>query len=301
MKVVDPATLELFTDDHPTGALAQRYLLLGEDGTRENFMLSIAETVKRFTMARHRHNFDQFRFALAGDMSMGPDRALREGHLGYFPEGTSYGPQDDGAGPKALVLQFGGASGYGYMSPGQYRAGRAALRQVGRFEGPVFISEGADGVVKRTFSINAIWEEALGAKLLIPAPRYDKPIFINPDAFRFVPVEGAHGAFRKALGAFSEREVAAEMWLLRAGARLDLAGTAAIRLLFVLCGSGSAGGGALGRHFAVRSDPGETLSLAADSELKLLSFVLPPVSAEWEEPGLPSFEPVPNEAVPESV
>ena len=301
MKVVDPATLELFTDDHPTGALAQRYLLLGQDGTRENFMLSIAETVKRFTMVRHRHNFDQFRFALAGDMSMGADRALREGHLGYFPEGASYGPQDDAAGPKALVLQFGGASGYGYMSPGQYRAGRASLRQVGRFEGPVFIRETADGQVRKTFSINAIWEEALGAKLLIPAPRYDKPIFINPEAFRFVPVGGARGAFRKALGTFSEREVTAEMWLLRAGTRLDLPSTAAIRLHFVLSGSATAGGQPLARDFAIKGDPGETVSLEAKSELKLLSFVLPPVSAEWEEPTLPSFEPVPNEAVPESV
>jgi hypothetical protein len=175
------------------------------------------------------------------------------------------------------------------------------LRQVGRFEGPVFIRETADGAVKKTFSINAIWEEALGAKLLIPAPRYDKPIFINPNAFRFVPVEGARGVLRKALGTFSEREVAAEMWLLHGGAQIDLRGAAAIRLLFVLSGSGSAGDEALGNHFAIRADPGETLSLAATSELKLLSFVLPPVSAEWEEPLLPSFEPVPNEAVPESV
>jgi hypothetical protein len=299
MNVVDPATLELFTDDHPTGALAQRYLLLGRDGTRENFMLSIAETVKRFTMLRHRHNFDQFRFALSGDMSMGPDRALRQGHLGYFPEGVSYGPQDDEAGPKALVLQFGGASGYGYMSPGQYRAGRAALRQVGRFEGPVFIRETADGKTRKTFSINAIWEEALGAKLLIPAPRYDKPIFIDPDAFRFVPVEGARGAFRKALGTFSKREVKAEMLLLRKGASLDLETLVAIRLLFVLSGSGLAGGQPLGRHFAVKGDPGETVALEATGEMTLLSFVLPPVSADWEDPALPSFEPVPNEAVPE--
>jgi hypothetical protein len=299
MEVVDPDRLELFTDDHPTGALAQRYLLLGQDGTRENFMLSLAETVKRFAMVRHRHNFDQFRFALAGDMSMGPDRALREGHLGYFPEGTSYGPQDDEAGPKALVLQFGGASGYGYMSPGQYRAGRAALRQKGRFEGPVFIRELGGGQVKKTFSINAIWEEALGAKLLIPAPRYDKPVFINPEAFRFVPVAGARGVFRKALGTFSEREVAAEMWLMRAGTRFGLSGPAGIRLIFVLSGDGKAGAQPLGRHFALRAEPGETVPLEAESELKLLSFVLTPVAEDWAEPELPSFEPVPGEAVPE--
>ncbi len=301
MEVVDPDTLPLFTDDHPTGALAQRYLFVGEDRTPENFMFSIADNIGRFQMVRHRHNFDQFRFAIAGDLNMGNGRSLREGCLGYFPEGTSYGPQDDEAGPVALVLQFGGASAYGYMSPGQYRAGRAALNKMGHFEGAVFVRELEDGRVKKTFSINAIWEEALGAKLLIPAPRYDQAIFINPRAFRWVPTGNVPGAFRKPLGTFSEREVGAEMWRLESGATLELASSDARRLLFVLEGGGQAGSERIGKHFGVKIDPGENATLSSAMGLTLLSFYLPPVSAAWTEPLLPSFEPVPGEAVPEPV
>lgn len=300
MKVVNPDTLRVFDDDHPTGALRQRYLLQGEDGSPENFMFSIADNVKRFQMVRHRHNFDQFRFTLSGDMSMGPHRTLREGCLGYFPEGSSYGPQDDPAGPTALVLQFGGASGYGYMSMEQYRAGRETLNKTGRFEGPVYIRPLPDGRTKKTFSINAIWEESLGAKLLIPAPRYDQPVFIDPRAFRWVPTKGAPGVFRKHLGTFSEREVMAEEWLVKEGAHLDLGTGSARRLLLVLDGRGTVGDEPLGRHFGIQIDPGEHARVVAREDLTLLSFYLPPVGVEWTRPELESFEPVPGEAVAEA-
>ncbi|GAA4231847.1 hypothetical protein GCM10022254_30200 [Actinomadura meridiana] len=303
MHVVNPADQRLFTDDHPTGALGQRYLLQGTDGDRENFMLAIAENLGHFAMVRHRHNFDQFRFALSGDMTMGRNGTLREGHLGYFPEGTSYGPQDDGPGPIALVLQLGGASGSGYMSPGQYRDGRAALNEIGHFDGPVFVRDLPDGTTKKTFSINAIWEQSIGERLVLPAPRYDTPVFMNPKAYRWIPVAGRPGVFRKHLGTFSEREVMAETLLLKPGATLDLGpDEAAYRLYFVLDGAGQAGGAGgadLGRHFAAQADPGQGVSLRATEQLTLLGFRLPLVAADWADPELPGFEPLPNEAVPD--
>lgn len=301
MKVVDPATLAYFTDDHPTGVLAQRYLFVGEDNTPDNFMFSIAENRGHFHMVRHRHSFDQFRFGIEGDLEMGNGRKLREGCLGYFPEGTPYGPQDDQAGPVTLVLQFGGSSGYGYLSPQQYRDGRAALKKIGRFEGPVFIREMPDGTVRKTFSINAIWEEALGAKMLLPAPRYDQPIFIDPRAFRWVPVEGAPGALHKPLGTFSEREVRAGLWHVAPGASLRLTSGESRILVLVLEGTGKAVGQPLARHFGVQVDPGEKVIVAADTELTLLSFDMPPVEKAWTAPMLPSFEPVPGESVQDPV
>jgi len=301
MRIVDPDTLPVFTDDHPTGALAQRYLFVGDDLTPENFMFSIAENVGHFQMVRHRHSFEQFRFAIAGDLNMGNGRRLREGCLGYFPEGTPYGPQDDEAGPVTLVLQFGGASGYGYLSPEQYRAGRAALRKVGRFDGPVFIRELDDGNVRKTFSINAIWEEALGSRMMLPAPRYDQAIFIDPKAFRWIPATGAPGVQHKPLGSFSEREVRAELWELASGATLTLPSSTARRLMIVLDGSGAAGTERLARHFGIQVDPGETATIIADTGLTLLSFYLPPVSGAWTAPQLPSFEPTPGESVRDPV
>jgi hypothetical protein len=297
MKVVDPESVKVYTDDHPTGALHQRYLLQGKEHTPENFMFSIAETVKRFEMERHRHNFEQFRMPLKGNMSLGDGRILKEGTLAYFPEGAFYGPQDDEAGPVALVLQFGGPSGYGYMSPQQYRAGRESLKKVGRFDDAVFIPNEGVGDGRKKFSINAIWEEAMGTKMLIPAPRYDQAIFMDPAAFRWVPVKGVSGVYRKHLGTYSEREVSAEMWMLKPGASFELSAGEEIRILFVLEGSGQAGSEALGKYFAVQVDPGETALLKANEELKFMSFNLPPVKEDWLDADLPSFEPVPEESV----
>lgn len=296
MQVVNPDDLKTYTDDHPTGALAQRYLFQGRDGTPENFMFSIAETTGRFEMLRHRHNFDQFRMALSGDMSMGDGRALREGWLGYFPEGAAYGPQDDQAGPIALVLQFGGASGYGYMSPQQYRDGRAELNKTGHFDGAVYVRELEDGRKKRTFSINAIFEQAMSARLLLPTPRYDGAIFMNPAAYRWAPVRGMSGIFRKHLGTFSEREVTAEMWRLDAKGALDLKAGDAIRLLFVLSGAGTVEGKPLSRYCGVELLPGETAHFVGGEDLILLSFNLPVVGQDWMQPETESVEPVPGES-----
>ncbi len=301
MPVVNPESLKLYTDDHPTGALAQRYLFVGDDLTPENFMFSIAEKCGRFQMVRHRHSFEQFRFALSGDMSMGNGRVLREGCLGYFPEGTPYGPQDDPAGPTALVLQFGGASGYGYLSPEQYRSGRAELRKVGRFEGPIFIREMPDGTTRKTFSFNAIWEQALRSKMKLPAPRYDQAIFIDPRAFRWVPVRGAKGVLTKPLGTFSEREVRAVLWQIEPGASLPLDANDGRWLVLVLDGEGDTGGERLAKHCGIRIDPGTNAMLGARTTMTLLGFYLPPVSPAWSEPLLPSFEPVPGESVTDPV
>ena len=301
MKIVDPSTAALVTDDHPTGALGLRHLSQGRAGTADNFMMVLAENLGHFEMVRHRHNFDQFRFCIRGDMKMGPHRTLREGHLGYFPEGTPYGPQDDPQGQLALVVQFGGASGYGYMNMEQYRAGRASLSKSGRFEGPVYIRELGGGRLKKTFSINAIWEEAIGKKMLLPAPRYDEPIFMNPRAYRWVPLEGFETVFRKQLGVFSERETMAEMWSLRQGATHAFGADLAIRLLFVLEGQGKTHNAQLKAHFAVHLDPNEAIDITADCEMTLLSFTLPiVVDGTWTKPGEAAEEPVADESVTES-
>ncbi|WP_326725661.1 hypothetical protein OHT59_45940 [Streptomyces sp. NBC_00243] len=87
-----------------------------------------------FWMPRHRHNFEQIRLPVRSDMNLGHGLVLREGEVGYFPEGTAYGPQEDALGDAApgervqLVLQFGGASGCGFMSIEQRRR---AKRDVG--------------------------------------------------------------------------------------------------------------------------------------------------------------------------
>ena len=59
---------------------------------------------------------------------------MTPGTIGYFPEGTPYGPQSSSVSSLTLVLQFGGASGNGYMTLEQLEAGTAELKTHGTFE-----------------------------------------------------------------------------------------------------------------------------------------------------------------------
>lgn len=299
MNISNPTHSPVITDDHPTGVLGFRYLLNGTPLTPENYMLQIAENRGHFEMLTHRHNFDQFRYVIQGQMNLGRGRILREGELCYFPEGTSYGPQDDPAGPVALVLQFGGASGYGYMSPQQYRQGREALRRIGRFEGPLYLREEEHGRVSRKFSINAIWEQSLRQRMMIPAPRYDDVVIMKPRAYRWTPVPGARDVWRKLLGSFTKRGTTAESIRLGAGARWSVKALDAIRILFVLSGEGRLDEQPLGLHFAADLQPGEQAGLVAQSEMELLVFTLPLLSPDWMAPQLASTEPLPDESVKE--
>ena len=121
--------------DHPMGTISFQHLFKGEDGSRENFMLIFGRQDADFWMPRHRHNFDQIRFPLRGSMNHG-DIDVGEGQIGYIPEGLAYGPQSDPLAPFGpgerlqLVLQFGGASGCGFMSIEQRRAAIAARSTV---------------------------------------------------------------------------------------------------------------------------------------------------------------------------
>jgi hypothetical protein len=66
----------------------------------------------------HKHNFDQFRFAYQGDLSIAENMTIREGELCYHPEDVEYRPQvdeEDGTDNILLILQLGGTSGQGYL------------------------------------------------------------------------------------------------------------------------------------------------------------------------------------------
>ena len=104
---------------HRGGTFHYRHLLEGNAGTPGNFHLGIGQQDGDFASPRHRHNFDQFRFQIEGTMDFDRNGKMAAGTLGYFPEGAAYGPQTSEGRSVTAVLQFGGASGSGYLAPAE--------------------------------------------------------------------------------------------------------------------------------------------------------------------------------------
>src|ERR1700723_653260 len=122
---------------HRSGGIDFKRLLQGTPGAPDNFELSIVRTTGDYYTPRHRHNFDQVRLCLEGAMNYAPGKDLKAGTVGYFPEGTFYGPQSDTSKSVVLLLQMGGSAGYGFMSYQQLTAGYEKLSGRGRFDGGV--------------------------------------------------------------------------------------------------------------------------------------------------------------------
>jgi hypothetical protein len=266
--------------DHPTGSLVFQYLLKGEDGAPDNFMFILARQDKDFSMPRHRHNFDQIRLPLNGDMNLGDGMVLKQGHVGYFPEGLPYGPQEDPLGAAKpgerlqLVLQFGGASGCGFMSMAQRKAAWAELEKDGHFEGPHYHRN--DGKVQ--WGLGAVWEKALGERLTYPRPRYEHVIIADPARFNWLAIPGARGAWRKFLGCYTERRVSTEMIKLGESGQWRSTDAEARRLFYVTSGAGEVGGESIRAGAAIEVEAGEEAVFGAGAALEMFLIGLPPVA-----------------------
>jgi hypothetical protein len=296
MKIV-PFDNSNWKKDHPTGNIAFQHMLKGDPAATDNFMYILGRQDADFLMPRHRHNFDQIRLPICGDMNIGRGIVLREGEVGYFPEGLAYGPQEDPLGDAApgerlqLVLQFGGASNYGFISIEQRRQAWAELEKVGKFVGPHY--HRPDGSVE--WGLNTIWEHVFGVKLKYPRSRYKAPVIADPRHFNWLQIAGASGVDHKYFGAFSERGVWTEMVRLRANSSWSSTDPRARRLLVALSGEGEAAGQAVGRLTAIQVEPGETLSLSARSAMELFLIGLPPIETPAVESDEYDLEEIPAE------
>lgn len=256
---------------HRGSGLAFKHLFLGEENTPGNYLFSLVRQGE-FYSPIHRHNFDQFRFAYHGDVSLAPDVLLREGELSYHPEAVYYGPQKDTVGERdVLVLQFGGTSGQGYLSFAQLKEGQDDLRKGGHFEGGKFYpAKGGEPIDGH----QAIWEHISGKPLKFPEPRYHSIIIAKPQSCEWVESKEL-GADVKTMGVFTERQTRADLIRVKANTPTKLPGQDAVQLLFVLKGQGKANESAVQAETAIRLSPSTGVDLSSDSELELIRFVLP--------------------------
>ena len=261
---------------HRGGTLHLRWLLEGEPGTPDNFGLSLGQNGDDFYSPRHRHNFEQIRFQLDGTLDFGRDGRMTPGMAGYFPEGVAYGPQSQAAGqdpaPLTAVLQFGGASGSGYLSRDEVASGMAALEPLGSF---------ADGVFRRNEDLpgkrnadafQAIWEHVRNRPMTYPEPRYPAAILVDPARFAWVPLADGPGVEEKLLGIFTERRTTMRLLRLAPGAAYDAAGRG---IYLVAAGAGSVAGEAFRRLTAVFLDRGEAARFFAREGALLFHMGLP--------------------------
>jgi hypothetical protein len=251
MKVV-PFDESAFKLDHPRGTVSFNYLLMGGEPEKlENFRYILGRQEGDFHMPRHRHTFEQIRLPLVGDMNLGEQGILHEGEVGYFPEGQTYGPQDDPLGdPKQLqlVLQFGGASGLGMGA--------------GRGRGPQQRREEGEGRRERR-------------PVKFPRPRYKNVVIADPVHFNWIPVPDAPGVERKYLGSWTERAFWIEFIKIDAGAEWVSTTDAGRRLIVALSGAATVDGTTIGKLAAIQAEAGEKLQVSATEETVFYIVGLP--------------------------
>jgi hypothetical protein len=257
------------------GTFHFRNLMEGEEGSVDNFRLGLGRSSHDFYSPRHRHNFEQIRFVLDGELSFGRDGTMTQGMVGYFPEGVHYGPQTQTRESLAAVLQCGGASGSGYPSRTEVKSAMDALEEFGHFEEGVYRrNEGVPG--KRNLDgFQAIWEQINKRPMVYPKGRYPAPILMDPNNYAWTEVEGGKGVEEKLLGVFTERRTEARFLKLAPGANYYAKGRG---LYFVVSGEGTASDQPYRAWTTVYLKKGERAMITASRETQLFLFGLPDLS-----------------------
>jgi len=149
------------------------------------------------------------------------------------------------------------------------------MAAIGRFEAGVFYrNDGVPG--KPTMdSYQAIWEHANGRPMIYPEPQYNGPILMDPQNYRWMPLDGAPGVEEKALGTFTDCAIRAAQYKLDPGAAFRATGRG---LYVVLSGSGDLEGERYKRLTALHLETGESATYHATETSEILLLGLPDVA-----------------------
>jgi hypothetical protein len=255
------------------GDLTSHDLLEGEPGSRGNFRMILSTVGSQWSAPRHRHNFEQLRFIVSGEIDYGKGKVLRAGQVAYFGEGVPYGPQVRKAGTTTLEFQFAGASGSGYVEIDALYAAKKTLAARGTFENGAFTYTDPEGKRHNKDAFAAMWEEATGRVMKYPKPRYGDMVIIDPASFSWLKEPQTPGVERKCLGTFTECETRVSLVKMAAGATALFGSSSPSELLFLTSGAVSDGSRAWSAHSAFDCDTPVELKALEASEL--LSLRLP--------------------------
>ena len=279
MKFVDGRTLEwskyLLSGVRAENSVINKRLIDLDDGGPNDFDFVIVRIDGEYFAPRHRHNWGQVRCELEGSQNYMPGRDITKGALGYFPEGTMYGPQNVKGPMVQALLQFGGPSGYGYMSHRDVNRGVQELSRTGTFAKGNYETANAQGEKTITDGYEATWAQVKGEPLVYPKAQYGEPILIFPERFDWEPQELHPGTFERHLGVFSNGHVEIRMVKADEGARYVQGGAERRELLFVEEGELTSDVCSLGPQSALYTGEGESLALTVTQAFRGLAVTLP--------------------------
>jgi hypothetical protein len=162
---------------------------------------------------RHHHDFEQIRFNLGGEIEDAGKR-YGPGWLGYFPEGTFYGPQSSHGPRRGIVLQFTGPSGVRFPTREEVKRAQRELRAAGcTFEDGICIWP--DG--RKQDGAEAMHTQVKGRSIEYPPPRFNEQVWMNTENFPWQP-SAVPGVTVKRLGFFNNSGPALQLLRLEPGA-----------------------------------------------------------------------------------
>jgi hypothetical protein len=221
-------------------AVKQFPLETGVPGVDMEFSWNAYE--KGYGTPRHKHTFDQWRFALQGDREI-KDGYLKPGDCGFYPEGVSYGPQMQTEASTGLGLQFQGATGIPYLRHDDLIAAQNALKaEGGTFAGGVYTHVLPDGRKITKDSHAACFERLTGRKIEYPTPRFSMPIVMHAAGTPWTADRSLAGVDHKFLGSFGARHTGARLTRLAPGACLPATVQADAEIRYLIDGSITYGG-----------------------------------------------------------
>jgi len=276
MQIVDTRRQdwELVLPNPRGGDVFRKVIRAAEGGRQVSYDIRLerfGEGDRGYASIRHRHDFEQLRFAVSGRMDLG-FATLEDGDIGYFPANAYYGPQRC-EGALILVAQWGDR----FVTKQDSDRAIAELSAHGEFRDGVYRGVDENGRAFNKDPLNAIWEQVFAQRYVPQTARYRQPILITPAGFGWSDPEGV--VQRRGLGVFTEGlQVETVRWAEAGSFEVrpdadDLRPTFA----FTTAGSFAAGGSRFGELTGVWADPGEKLAIdaTAGGELLLIRFPEP--------------------------
>lgn len=284
MKILRIEDVELKKSNNPRGGNYVQYNIFDSDNLHrdpyrlDNFRLNLSIVGEgEMSTPRHRHDFSQYRYLIEGEADYSMGESQKAGVLNLAVEGCYYGPTGNNHGT-TLVMQFGAASGCGFIDRKDGAAGLEELKKSnqGYLKGGIYYrNPGAEGPAAQDAN-EAVFELIRGTPVEYPEAEYLQPIFVNSNAIAWIPVDGAPGVEEKPMGTFSSNKYSAARYKLNEGAKFVAPGRG---VYFVLSGAGNVENEPFLKWTSTYLEDGEQATFTASETTDILFLGMPTLDA----------------------